>query len=41
MKEGLGRMNNMREEIDYLLTQLTEQMELTKASKAKVKFFET
>ena len=41
MKEGLGRMNDMREETDYLSTQLTEQRELAKASEAKAEFFKT
>ena len=41
MKEGVGHMDDMREEIDYLSTQLTEQRELAKASEAKAKFYET
>ena len=40
LTKGLGRMNDMRDEIEYLSNQLTKQKELTKDSDAKAKFLE-
>ena len=40
MKGGVEHMNDMREEIIYLSTQLTEQRELTKAFEAKAEFLD-
>ena len=40
MKEGYARMNEMRDEIDYLQSILTEKKKLAKASGAKAEFLE-